>query len=68
MGKTGPGRYNARMALARDSGGPLSLGGHVPRWLWHAIGLALAALLGYAIWRGYQNPDFLLDLSALRLC
>jgi hypothetical protein len=56
------------MALARDSGGPTSFRGHVPRWLWHAIGLAFAALLGYAIWRGYQNPDFLLDLGAFRIC
>jgi hypothetical protein len=36
--------------------------------VWHTIGLILAALLAYAIWRGYQNPDFLLDLSAFRLC
>ncbi len=56
------------MALARDSGGSPFLDGHVPRWLWHAIGLLFAALLGYAIWRGYQTPDFLLDLSAFRLC
>jgi len=30
--------------------------------------LALAALLAYAIWRSYQNPDLLLDLSSWRLC
>jgi hypothetical protein len=40
----------------------------VPPWLWHAIGLALAALLGFLIWRGYQNPDFLLDFGPFRLC
>jgi hypothetical protein len=34
----------------------------------HAIGVALAALLAYAVWRGYQNPDLLLELSALRFC
>jgi len=38
------------------------------RGAWHAIGLVLAALLAYAVWRGYQNPDLLIDLSALRLC
>jgi hypothetical protein len=38
------------------------------RGMWHAIGLVLAALLAYAVWRGYQNPDLVIDLSALRLC
>lgn len=56
------------MALSRDSARPPAFRGRVPRWVWHAIGLTLAALLGYAIWRGYQSPDFLLDLSAFRLC
>jgi hypothetical protein len=40
----------------------------VPRLVWHSIGLVLAALMAWAIWRGYQNPDLLLDLGALRLC
>jgi hypothetical protein len=40
----------------------------IPRAVWHTIGLALAALLAYAVWRGYENPDFLLDLGALRFC
>jgi len=39
-----------------------------PRFVWHAIGLVLAALIAWAIWRGYQNPDFLFDLSAVKLC
>jgi hypothetical protein len=38
------------------------------RATWHTLGLIVAALLAYAIWRGYQNPDLLLDLSMLRLC
>ena len=38
------------------------------RALWHTIGLILALLLAYAIWRGYQAPDFLLDFAAFRLC
>jgi hypothetical protein len=38
------------------------------RATWHTLGLIVAALLAYAIWRGYQSPDLLLDLSALRLC
>ncbi len=36
--------------------------------LWQLIKLILAVLIAYAIWRAYQNPDLLLDLSALRLC
>jgi hypothetical protein len=42
--------------------------GRITRATWHTIGLIAAALLAYAVWRGYQNPDLLLDLSALRLC
>ena len=40
----------------------------IPRAVWHTIGVVLAALLAYAIWRGYQSPDFLLDVGALKLC
>jgi len=40
----------------------------VARATWHSVGLIVAALLAYAIWRGYQNPDLLLDLSVLNLC
>jgi hypothetical protein len=42
--------------------------GRVPRAVWHTIGLIVAVLLAYVIWRGYQTPDFLLDLSSFRLC
>jgi len=45
-----------------------ALPGRVPRFVWHTLGLVAAALLAWLIWRGYQSPDFLLDLSALRLC
>jgi len=45
-----------------------ALSGRVPRFVWHTLGLVAAALLAWLIWRGYQSPDFLLDLSALRLC
>ena len=48
---------------------PSSAGrGRIPRAVWHTIGLVLALVLAYAIWRGYQSPDFLLDLSSFRLC
>ena len=47
---------------------PRAARGRITRATWHSIGLSVAALLAYAIWRGYQNPDLLLDLAALRLC
>jgi len=40
----------------------------IPRVVWHSIGLIVAAVLAYLVWRGYQSSDFLLDLSGLRLC
>jgi hypothetical protein len=40
----------------------------IPRAVWHTIGLIVAALLAYAIWRAYQNPDFLLEYGAYMLC
>ncbi|MEO5701875.1 MAG: hypothetical protein ABIS17_02670 [Casimicrobiaceae bacterium] len=36
--------------------------------LWQALKLGIVVLLAYAVWRGYQNPDLILDLAALRLC
>jgi hypothetical protein len=47
---------------------PRTARGRITRATWHTIGLIVAALLAYALWRGYQNPDLLLELSALRLC
>ena len=38
------------------------------RALWRTAGLVLAMLLAYAAWRGYRDPDLLLDLAAFRLC
>jgi hypothetical protein len=38
------------------------------RRLWHAVGVAVAALVAALILWGYRQPDFLLDLSAMRLC
>jgi hypothetical protein len=51
---------------------PLSIlqppAGRIPRAVWHTFGLLAATLLAYLIWRGYQSPELLLDLSALRFC
>jgi hypothetical protein len=52
----------------RTSASPPRTRWTLSRATWHTIGLIVAALLAYAIWRGYQNPDLLLDLSAMRLC
>jgi hypothetical protein len=40
----------------------------LPRAVWHTIGLVLAAVVAYAIWRGYQSPDLVIDLAGLRFC
>jgi hypothetical protein len=47
---------------------PSARRGRIPRAVWHTVGLVLALMIAYAIWRGYQSPDFLLDLAAFRLC
>jgi hypothetical protein len=47
---------------------PRAARSRVMRALAHGIVWVLAALLAYAVWRGYQNPDLLLDFSGLRLC
>jgi ferric-dicitrate binding protein FerR (iron transport regulator) len=42
-----------------------------PRWRQAFVRLlwaAAAAAVAYAAWRGYQNPNFLLDLASFRLC
>jgi hypothetical protein len=40
----------------------------IPDWPRRVIALVLIAALGYLIWRGYQQPDFILDFANLRLC
>jgi len=47
---------------------PFPARSRITRALWHTLGLLTAALLAYAVWRGYQSPDLILELSALRLC
>ncbi len=38
------------------------------RWPWRVIALVLIAALGYFIWRGYQQPELILDFGNVRLC
>lgn len=43
--------------------------GRIPPTVWHTIGLIVALLLAYLVWRGYQSPDLMLDLSSgWRMC
>lgn len=37
-------------------------------WPWRLIALVLIVALGYLIWRGYQQPEFIFDFANLRLC
>ena len=58
------------MTQSQDSLQTLPYAGRarIPRAVWHTLGLILAVLVAYAIWRGYQSPDFLIDFAALRFC
>jgi hypothetical protein len=38
------------------------------RWPWRLVALVLIAALGYVIWRGYQQPELILDFAGMRLC
>ena len=38
------------------------------RWPWRVIALVAVAALSYWVWRGYQQPDFILDFANLRFC
>jgi hypothetical protein len=32
------------------------------------VALVLITALGYVIWRGYQQPELILDFAGMRLC
>ena len=34
----------------------------------HTVGLIVAALVAWLIFRGYRQPELLLDLANMRLC
>ncbi|HVO89954.1 MAG TPA: hypothetical protein VMV45_15550 [Casimicrobiaceae bacterium] len=38
------------------------------RLLWHTIGIVLAAAVAYLVFRGYRQPDMLIDFVNMRLC
>ena len=38
------------------------------RWPWRVIARVVIAALGYLVWRGYQQPELILEFGNLRLC
>jgi hypothetical protein len=38
------------------------------RLVWHSLGLIAAALVAWLIFRGYRQPELLLELANMRLC
>ena len=38
------------------------------RIFWHTLGLLIALVLAWLIFRAYRQPDFILDLMNMRLC
>jgi hypothetical protein len=47
---------------------PLARGPFARRLAGHALGLVAAVLIAWLIFRGYRQPEFLLDLANMRLC
>lgn len=39
-----------------------------PHWPWRVAALVLIAALSYLVWRGYQQPELILDFANLRYC
>jgi hypothetical protein len=35
---------------------------------WRVIALVAVAALSYLVWRGYQQPDFVIGFANLRFC
>jgi hypothetical protein len=38
------------------------------RTVWHTIGLIAALIVAWLVFRGYRQPEFLLELANMRLC
>jgi len=38
------------------------------RVFWHTLGLLIALVLAWLVFRAYRQPDFMLDLMNMRLC
>jgi hypothetical protein len=38
------------------------------RLVWHTAGLLVALVLAWLVFQAYRQPEFMLELSTLRLC
>jgi cell division protein FtsB len=38
------------------------------RFVWHLVGLIVAVLVAWLVFRGYRQPELLLDFAQMRLC
>jgi len=47
---------------------PRARGPLTRRLIGHTLGLIAAALVAWLIFRGYRQPELLLDLANMRLC
>lgn len=47
---------------------PIAVAGDPRRVAWHALAVLAAAVVAWLVFAAYRQPDFLLDLAALRLC
>jgi hypothetical protein len=56
-----------------DTPPPSSSSGSPPRSRWsrvamHLVGLLAAGVIAWLLWRGWRQPELLLDLANMRLC
>jgi len=42
--------------------------GLLRRLVWHLFGLIVAVLVAWLVFRGYRQPELLLDIAQMRLC
>jgi hypothetical protein len=38
------------------------------RIVWHTVGVVLAVAVAYLVFRGYRQPELMLDFVNMRLC
>jgi hypothetical protein len=47
---------------------PLPARPRYPRVALHVAGVVAAGVLAWLLWQGWQQPELMLDLAAMRLC
>jgi len=38
------------------------------RLVWHSLGLIAVVIVAWLVFRGYRQPELLLDIAGMRLC